>query len=671
MADQDDIVSGIEAELRASSQCEEFIVDRTQEEGSVWKVFLRLAEGSGRLDESLESATAWWAEPGKGSADVLSVVPEEEQLNLRFVTAPLPPAGKTIRVYPPRYLEKLLALWENGAFADRCLAWWHRFPQANRYDSSVQPHPQSFRWLRPAQQKAFRLPGWNTSYLWGPPGTGKTTTLGAILASTLQQFPSARVLLLSTTNTAVDQALVAVDRALEENTGRNVLSPLRTSCLRIGNHFIAKNYEGREHLLPVKDTSLIEKLVALEKIRPDEADVTAYANWKSEVEFVRAQIRRQTKDALSRARLAAMTTTRAVFNFQEVSEQRAYDLVVFDEASQVGLAHALALVTLGKRILFAGDPKQLAPVVQSSNADAAKWLGRSPFCAMAPDAPHACLLDEQSRMAKPICEVVSRAFYDGKLRVCARKIHDPTWNRERQPIHLRGIGRKNAYLIKTEHEAKRSPKYGGVIRYETAELIRDLVDELTAVLRQEEILVLTPYRAQRLLIKTFLKNANLKKVAVSTVHRAQGSERDTVIFDPVEAANTFLNNNDLGPRLMNVAISRAKARLLLIASAENLRNPTLRRVATLIEGHGRARDGILLQTLVQRPDFPACAIGKTVRIENAARHVVCVGKVTEFEAHSRKIVIADFDSGEERKFTLDAIAKSAHPRAQSTAASKR
>ena len=80
MADQDDIIAGIEAELRVSSQYEEFVVYRTEEEGSVWKVFLRLAEGSGRLDESLEGATAWWTDPARGSADVLSVVPEDEQL---------------------------------------------------------------------------------------------------------------------------------------------------------------------------------------------------------------------------------------------------------------------------------------------------------------------------------------------------------------------------------------------------------------------------------------------------------------------------------------------------------------------------------------------------------------------------------------------------------------
>ena len=58
---------------------------------------------------------------------------------------------------------------------------------------------------------------YSSSFLYGPPGTGKTTTLGVLLAEYLHLNPRARVLLLSTTNHAVDQATVAVDKALEQS----------------------------------------------------------------------------------------------------------------------------------------------------------------------------------------------------------------------------------------------------------------------------------------------------------------------------------------------------------------------------------------------------------------------------------------------------------------------
>jgi hypothetical protein len=91
---QDNILYGIDAELKESQKPERFRIEAKQQEGSVWKVWLAPGELGGRLDESLEGAYAWWPGDqfgnGKGTADILSVVPEEEFVVLRFVTAPLP-----------------------------------------------------------------------------------------------------------------------------------------------------------------------------------------------------------------------------------------------------------------------------------------------------------------------------------------------------------------------------------------------------------------------------------------------------------------------------------------------------------------------------------------------------------------------------------------------------
>ena len=62
----DDVLYGLKAELAASSEFEEFVIRRVEQDGSVRKVFLKLAEGDGRLDDSLEGSEAWWAGPPKG-----------------------------------------------------------------------------------------------------------------------------------------------------------------------------------------------------------------------------------------------------------------------------------------------------------------------------------------------------------------------------------------------------------------------------------------------------------------------------------------------------------------------------------------------------------------------------------------------------------------------------
>src|SRR5262249_37690492 len=152
---------------------------------------------------------------------------------------------------------------------------------------------------------------------------------------------------------------------------------VRKHCARIGNHFLAGNYKGREHLLPVRDDRLIKDLVECEARRPDKEDVGAYHHWQQQMDALRREIRKHAREALAGGRLAAMPTTRAVFPLDDLNALARYDLIVFDEASQVGLAHASALLPLARRAVFAGDPKQLAPIVTSDDPAARRWLGES------------------------------------------------------------------------------------------------------------------------------------------------------------------------------------------------------------------------------------------------------------------------------------------------------
>lgn len=264
------------------------------------------------------------------------------------------------------------------------------------FDAS--PYP----WLRAAQRCALKLPSWDCSLLDGPPGTGKTTTLGVIVGSFLRACPNARVLLLSTTNTVVDIALFALDRALEKLLGYGW--SIRNKCMRLGHHFVASHYEreGRKHLRPTPDPELVRKLAELESRRPDPLDVVAYSRWKREVEIVRARLSVNIAATLRDLRFAALTVCAASFWTSALNDFAPFDLVVFDEASQVGLANALALATFGRRCLFAGDPAQLAPIVQSEHQLPKRWLGRSAFEEIAvgreADGAPRVFLNEQSRM---------------------------------------------------------------------------------------------------------------------------------------------------------------------------------------------------------------------------------------------------------------------------------
>ena len=509
--------------------------------------------------------------------------------------------------------------------------------------------------MRNCQVQAFRLVGWKAGFLWGPPGTGKTTTLGCVLAEYLLEFPNNRILLFSTTNSAVDLALIAVDKALEKIGSREAASA-RKQCFRIGHHFIAGNYRGREHLLPVQNRELIHHLSQLEAERPQREQVQEYATWKRKVEQIRAEMRNQAAGILDSARLGALTTTRGVFTFLELKSRSPYDLIVFDEASQVGIAHGLALTPLGTHCIFAGDPQQLSPIVRSEDNLAKRWLGRSMFAFKNDLDGSTCFLNEQSRMAEDICRIVSNVFYKGKLIVAKECKRDPEWKNKRSCAYIDPIGDKNVCILSIKAEGNWSPKFHGPIRYESAEFIRELILNILTDVKEKDIIVLTPFRAQRTLIKSFLKRDNLNKVAVRTVHGAQGSEQHTVIFDPVMGENPFLLTEE-AERLINVALSRAEARLILVISESDKTNSILKQLVDVIELSKIEQKGqrIHFASVALDPDFPNKFIGQIIEFPR------CTGMLEGIlkDVNSTKVIVKDISSGAIKKFKLDVLQEKA------------
>jgi len=572
LTQQEEVIAAIQEERQLSYHPFRFHVEQVQTVGDIHKVVVDPVDDRSSLDESLEGNTAWWVTPQQGHANILSVVPEDSLLNLRFATASPPPPHEIIWVQMPDFLGELLTYWQNDEMASRCLGWLRAEQYQGQPNGAAVPTTEHFGWLRPKQRDAFKLCGYRRGFLWGPPGTGKTTTLGCLLSQLLVQFPDERILLLSHTNTAVDQALVSVDRALDHlaQTGLEV-SAARAQCKRIGLHFVASHYSGREYLLPVIDPDLIRRLAKLEAAQPDPTNDQAYKEWRDAIDLVREEIREHARQDLLSARLAALTITRAVFDF-ELLRTIKYDLVVFDEASQAGLAHALLLAQLGKRILFTGDPKQLAPIVQSDLPGVKRWLGESMFIHMPLDHPSTCILSEQNRMAPPICQLVSRVSYENGLKVAEEALANPEWHQERQLDNVPGIGEDHICIRSIQQEG--IPAHPGWYRLLSMNFICGVVQQLLKSTPPEDILVVTPFRAQRYRIRRHLREFGVSGVSVTTVHRAQGSERHTILFDPVKGISQFLTS-DLGARLINVAISRAKARLIITLSRGDKQNPVL------------------------------------------------------------------------------------------------
>ncbi|MBL8278376.1 MAG: AAA family ATPase [Pelomonas sp.] len=652
-----DLRAAVNAELTATPEYYDFKVLHAERDGALWRVTLEpgyvFAEGQrpgaasaqALLDDSLDGASAWWGAPAKGGASVLAVLAEDDQLVLQNASSPPPPAGHLIRLYPTRFLNAVADAWWDTPWAEQAMAALPDLSSPTPLRGGTPLTGEPFRWLRPAQRAALALAGHSSGFLWGPPGTGKTTTLGVLLAEYLDRHPGARVLLLSTTNQAVDQATLAVDKALHK--GRR--EALRGAVQRLGTRFDAAAYEGREHLIPTQDRDLIARLARTEAARPHGRDAQALKAWADRVASLRDELRSASLQVLQRCRLASMTTTRAAFTLKTLralADDGAppFDLVVFDEASQVSLAHALVLMPLGRARLFAGDPQQLSPVQRSDDRLARRWLGRSPFAEMPKAGPAVALLDEQSRMAPPIGELVSELFYDGALRVAADALAAPGW----QAARARALGSIDAgthvHLQRMKTDGGWVAAERGPVRRESAEAIAELLDEALASgeWQPDELIVLTPFRAQRALIRQRLRARGLpESLRVSTVHRAQGSEAPVVVFDPADGAQPFLHG-EAAQRLLNVALSRAQAKLVLFVSAADAASPLLAPLVQRLRLAGDTRAATPLLQLARDPGFPANALGRRV---SAGRHE---GEVVRVSADGRQFWLLNARTGAEQ-----------------------
>ena len=655
-----DLRAALDAELAATPEYCDFKVLRSEREGSLWRVTLDPAHvfvqgqppGHGAalslLDDSLDGASAWWAAPAKGSASVLALHVEDDQLLLQNASSPPPGPEQLIRLYPPRFLKPLVdAAWDTP-WAEAALALRPQLSQALPAPAGPVLTGAPFRWLRNGQRRALQtLVQQRSAYLWGPPGTGKTTTLGVLLAEYLDSRPGARVLLVSSTNQAVDQALIAVDKALQK--GRR--EALRGTLQRLGTRFDPAAYEGRAHLLPGLNAPLLAELGRVEAARPTGRDAQALKAWSEHLDALRAQLRADTRRVLRQCRLAAMTASRAAaglgllrsLNDSAQTGEPPFDLLVFDEASQLSLAQTLLLMPLARARLFAGDPQQLAPVLRSREPAAQRWLGRSAFADMPRQGPMVVLLDEQSRMAPPISELVSEVFYEGALKVAADALASPDWLAQRRRALAEVAANTHVQIQHVTGPARWSAQERGPQRATSANAVALAVKKALESRRwlPRELVVLTPFRAQRALIRRCLQDHGVDEhlgVKVSTVHRAQGSEAPVVFFDPVDASLPFLQTED-AQRLLNVAMSRAQAKVLLYLSDADAASPLLAPLIQRLRLAGDTRPVVALQTLAAAPDFPRNALGLRV---SAGR---VTGEIQRLSPDGRQLWLVNERSG--------------------------
>lgn len=241
------------------------------------------------------------------------------------------------------------------------------------------------------------------------------------------------------------------------------------------------------------------------------------------------------------------------------------DTLIIDEAGQMTIPLALMGMINAKKIVFAGDHKQLPPIVISDKVK--DELKKSVFQALI-TKKNCTMLDVSFRMCEPICNFVSELFYDGELKPmrhgCGRAIinKDPLYSFD-SPIIVYNVEDNGKQVSDKE-----------------AMVICKIVEKyLQLDLSTKEIAILSPFRAQAANIKRHIsKDKSIvdeakNLLAIDTIDKMQGQEREVIIFsltagdiEYMKEMGEFLYN----PNKLNVAFSRAKSKLIIIGNLRNL-----------------------------------------------------------------------------------------------------
>jgi predicted RecB family nuclease len=371
----------------------------------------------------------------------------------------------------------------------------------------------------------------DNSYLFvqGPPGSGKSTIGSHVICDLLAA--GKRVAVTSTSHKAIHNLLHKVEACMAQR---------RTSFHGLYKH-TGNGSEYRSHLA----APCIESVASNEAFDSDGYQLAGGTGW--------------------------------LFAREELAGR--FDYVFIDEAGQVSLADALATSLCARNVVLLGDPSQLAQVSQgkhpltAGDSILAHLLGGDQTV-----KPHrGIFLDVSYRMQPEICEFISDAMYENRLHAAeqTRSHGVSTGSQEYAGLYFAGI----------EHagNSSSSVEEANAIVARILSLLADgrVVDSQPAdragvarAVTARDIIVVTPYNAQRRLIVERLRDAGVDVdphtgVGVGTVDKFQGQEAAVVFYSMATSSGEDVPRNVeflFERNRFNVAISRARAASVLVCS---------------------------------------------------------------------------------------------------------
>lgn len=447
----------------------------------------------------------------------------------------------------------------SGRLADLRDIFYAKAP-ASRYTFDAMRFP----WLNASQEKAVNEVLWakDVAVVHGPPGTGKTTTLVEAIFETLRR--ESQVLVCAQSNMAVDWiSEKLVDR------GINVLRIGNPT--RVNDKMLSFTYERRFEAHP-DYPQLWSIRKAIRELRQQRKHADSWHQKMDRLKSRATELELRIRSSLfGEARVIASTLTGAA---NRVLEGEKYSTLFIDEAAQALEAACWIAIRKAGRVILAGDHCQLPPTVKSIMA-LKGGLGKTLMERIVENKPETVtLLKMQYRMNEQIMKFSSEWFYHGMVESAPTVSH-------------RGIldyDTPMMWIDTAECDGKEEfvgENFGRINRAEAELTLQTLQQYLEKIGKQRileesiDVGIISPYRAQVQLLRKELRKREFFRpyrhlLTVNTVDGFQGQERDIILISLVRSND----GGDIGflrdLRRMNVAITRARMKLIILGSSETM-----------------------------------------------------------------------------------------------------
>lgn len=388
------------------------------------------------------------------------------------------------------------------------------------------------------------------TFIWGPPGTGKSVTLTETISAALQR--GKRVLVLAVANDALDS--------------------------------IAEKIYGR--YLAGGDRLLTE---AVESGRVTRYGVTHRTRHYKEISYSlkvkRARANGQVPPSSAESMSSDLLSFSTFYRFLHLEDLQ-YDMVVVDEAGAVNLPFLYLSATAAYwRMVVCGDPRQTQPIFGYSARETGKEIARlfsmdiyrhNGLRINPEDAPDArlCALTVQRRMTEEIAQcVVDTRLYRAYTTPADRRMSKS----EQAAVECPPMPHRGLVLVDTSSMVPKTTDNSNRVHFEVGKI---LVEHAAAASRVPRVGVVCPYSNQAKLYREWIRDNRLAKIQAGTVHAFQGSEAPYILFDITESPrtdgkpshHTFTDEVKTGAdetiNVLNVAVSRAKSKLVLLGNVD-------------------------------------------------------------------------------------------------------